>query len=368
MLCFVPPERVIRFALRTVIAVLLLIIATGTLLEIVSITRQVIVWIFIAVFFALAMGPLVDWFQAHGVRNRGLATGLSFLAVLGALAALAATLVPTLISQVNDLVDQFPAYVADLTEGKGRLGFLQEDFQIVDKVEKAVKDGGATKLLGLSGTALAVTKGVLTIVVATVTIIFLTFFMLLEGKQWTERFYSLLPEGSQERWRRVGRDIQRTVGGYVTGNLLLSVIAGVVSTVVFLVVGLPYAVALGLIVALFDLIPLAGATIAAVIVTTIAVVGDSVQSGIIVGIFFLIYQQLENHLLQPVVYGRTVQLSPLAVLVSVLIGGALAGVLGALGAIPVAGTIQVFLREWISHRRERLVAPIRSDPAPETVV
>ena len=364
----VPPERVIRFALRTVIAVLLLIIATVALIEIVSVTRQVIIWIFIAIFFALAMSPLVDWFQARVVKNRGLATGLAFVTVLGALAALAATLVPTLVSQVNDLVDELPTYVADLTAGKGRLGFLQEDYQIVDKVEKAVKDGGATKLLGLSGTALAVTKGVLTIVVAAITIVFLTFFMLLEGRQWTERFYSLLPSGSEERWRRIGTDIQRTVGGYVTGNLLLSVIAGVVSTVVFLLVGLPYAVALGLIVALFDLIPLAGATIAAVIVTTIAVVGDSVQSGIIVGIFFLVYQQLENHVLQPVVYGRTVQLSPLAVLVAVLIGGSLAGVLGALGAIPVAGTIQVLLREWIAHRRERVVVPGPGEPQPETVV
>jgi predicted PurR-regulated permease PerM len=119
---------------------------------------------------------------------------------------------------------------------------------------------------------------------------------------------------------------------------------------VLLGVGVPYAVALGLIVAILDLVPLAGATIAAILVTTVAFL-DTTTSGVIVLVFFVIYQQLENHVLQPIVYGRTVQLSPLAVLIAVLIGAELAGVIGALAAIPVAGTIQVLLRDWLEHRR-----------------
>jgi predicted PurR-regulated permease PerM len=114
----------------------------------------------------------------------------------------------------------------------------------------------------------------------------------------------------------------------------------------------PYALALGLLVALLDLVPLVGATIAAIIVTTVAFVStDSIWSGIVVLIFFVVYQQLENHLLQPLVYGRTVQLSPLIVLIAVLIGASLAGVLGALGAIPVAGTLQVLVLDWLAHRK-----------------
>ncbi len=182
------------------------------------------------------------------------------------------------------------------------------------------------------------------------TIAFLTFFMLLEGPAWVERFYSLLPPESQPRWRAIGRDVYRTVGGYVTGNLAISLIAGIVSTAVLLILGVPYAVALGLLVALLDLIPLAGATIAAVVVTTVGFL-DSTTSGIVLLVFFIVYQQLENHVLQPVVYGRTVQLSPLAVLIAVLIGAQLAGVIGALAAIPIAGTIQVILRDWLRHRR-----------------
>jgi predicted PurR-regulated permease PerM len=136
----------------------------------------------------------------------------------------------------------------------------------------------------------------------------------------------------------------------VTGNLLISLIAGSLTTAVLLAKGVKYAVALGVLVAIFDLIPLAGATIAAVIIGTVAFL-DSVTAGVVVIAFFIVYQQVENHILQPVVYGRTVQLSPLAVLISVLIGAELAGVLGALAAIPVAGTLQVIFLDWLRHRR-----------------
>src|SRR6185436_597440 len=159
----------------------------------------------------------------------------------------------------------------------------------------------------------------------------------------------------------VGHDIYRTVGGYVTGNLLISLIAGTLTTVVLLALGVPFAVALGVIVAILDLIPLAGATIAAIIIGTVAFL-HSITAGIVVVIFFIVYQQLENHFLQPVIYGRTVQLSPLAVLIAVLIGAELAGILGALAAIPVAGTIQVILRDQLSSRRALDVEAEHGEP------
>jgi predicted PurR-regulated permease PerM len=223
-----------------------------------------------------------------------------------------------------------------------------------------VQGGGVGKFAVGAGAAFSVTKSILTAVVATLTIIFMTFFMLLEGPAWMERVYGLLPEQSQPRWRRVGHDIYRTVGGYVTGNLLISLIAGVTSGLMLWIVGVPYAVVLGLLVALLDLIPLAGATIAAIVVVLVAIAASGATAAIIVGVFFLIYQQLENHIIQPLVYGRTVQLSPLAVLVSVLIGAQIAGVLGALAAIPIAGTLQVVLVDWRRSRAERIVAATSS--------
>jgi predicted PurR-regulated permease PerM len=274
--------------------------------------------------------------------------------------AVGATFVPKLIDEVNGFVEALPNYVHDLTHGRGRLGFLETKYHVVEKVQEQVKDGGAKRVLGLSGAALSVTKSIISIVAATVTIVFLTFFMLLEGGAWMDRVYSLFPEQSQARWRRVGHDIYRTVGGYVTGNILISLIAGASITVVLLIMGVPYAVALGLLVAFLDLIPLAGATIAGIVVCLVAFL-HSVPAGIVVLVFFVVYQQIENHFLQPVIYGRTVQLSPLAVLVSVLVGAELAGILGALAAIPVAGAIQVVVRDQLSQRRS-IVTPATAAP------
>jgi predicted PurR-regulated permease PerM len=354
-------ERLVRFRPRAILVVLGIILAGVVLIEVVMAARGILIWIFVAIFLATALNPAVDGLQRGGVRRRGLAVAVVFVTAILAIAALGATIIPTIVAQVNDFVDEVPNYVEDLTAGRGRLGFLEREYQITERVREALSEGGASRLLGISGTALAVTKGVVTAVVATVTIAFLTLFMLLEGPAWVERLYSLLPEEKQPRWRKVGYDIYRTIGGYVTGNLTISLIAGIVSTAVLLGVGVPYAVALGLLVAILDLIPLAGATIAAVLVSTVAFL-DSTTSGIIVLIFFIVYQQLENHVLQPVVYGRTVQLSPLAVLIAVLIGAELAGVIGALAAIPVAGAIQVILVDWLAHRRLQPAEPPGAAP------
>ena len=327
-------------------------IAVAIMLEIVWIARQVLTWILIAIFLTLALNPAVEWFQRHGVKSRGAAAGITFVLALLAIVVLAALFIPTLVHEVNGFVKALPGYVDDVAHRKGRLGFLETKYHVAERVRNAVASGGTSGLLGLTGTALAITKGIITAIVATVTITFMTFFMLLEGPVWMDRFYNLLPEQSRDRWRGIGHRIYRTVGGYVTGNLFISIIAGAVSTVVLLALGVPYAVALGLLVAILDLIPLAGATIAAIIVVTVGVI-HSVVAGIVLVVFFVVYQQLENHIIQPIVYSRTVQLSPLAILISVLIGAQLAGVLGALAAIPIAGTLQVLFTAWLDERRKR---------------
>jgi predicted PurR-regulated permease PerM len=350
-------ERVVRFSVRTVLAVIALVIAAWALLTILSVTRQVITWLLVSLFLAMALNPAVEWFMRHGIKRRGQAAGLTYALALIAIAAIGYAFIPTLVGQVNDFVQAVPGYVDDLTKGRGRLGFLETKYHIVEKIREQVNQGGASKVLGLTGAAISITKSVISLVVATITIAFLTFFMLLEGPAWMERFYGLLPERSQPRWRKICHDVYRTVGGYVTGNLLISLIAGGLTTVVLLIMGVPFAVALGLIVAILDLIPLAGATIAAILIGTVAFL-HSIPAGIVVVVFFILYQQIENHLLQPVVYGRTVQLSPLAVLISILIGAELAGILGALGAIPVAGSLQVLLTDWLRHRHERAAAAL----------
>jgi predicted PurR-regulated permease PerM len=356
-------ERVVRFSVRTVLAVIGLVIAAWALLTLISVTRQVITWLLVALFLAMALNPAVDWFMRHGVKKRGYAAGLTYVLALVGIAAIGYAFVPTLVNQVNDFVHAVPGYVDDLTKGKGRFGFLETKYQIVEKIREQINKGGATKVLGLTGAAVTVTKSVISLVVATITIAFLTFFMLLEGPMWMERIFGLLPEESRPRWRKVGNDVYRTVGGYVSGNLVISLIAGTLTTIVLLALGVPFAIALGVIVAILDLIPLAGATIAGIIIGIVAFI-HSLTAGIVVVIFFVVYQQLENHFLQPVVYSRTVQLSPLAVLVAILIGAKVAGILGALGAIPIAGAIQVLLIDWQQHRKPR-PAGARESAVPE---
>jgi predicted PurR-regulated permease PerM len=343
------PVRVVDFLPRTVFRVVGILLATAIVLEVIWIARHVLTWIFIALFLALALNPAVDRLEAR-LKRRALATGIVYIAALALVIGIGFLFIPTLVNQVNDFAGKVPNYLDDLTKGRGRLGFLQEKYHLVDKARKALQEGGASKLFGFSGAALSLAAGVVNAVLATVTIAFMTLFMLLEGRKWIESFFSLLAPAPQRRWRAVGHDIYRTVGGYVTGNLLISLIAGGLTTIVLLILGVPYAVALGLIVAILDLIPLAGATIAAIIVGGVAFL-HSIPAGIIVIVFFILYQQVENHILQPVVYGRTVQLSPLVVLISVLIGAQIAGVLGALAAIPVAGSLQVIFIDWLRHRR-----------------
>jgi predicted PurR-regulated permease PerM len=345
-----PDERVVAFRPRTIINVALLLVGVGIVLWVAWVSRRVLIWTFVSAFLAVALSPAVDALQRRGLHRRGAAAAVVYLLMIAIIAALGALFVPTLVDQVNSLVDQAPKYVRDLTHGRGPLGFLETKYHVVERVQEAVQGNGSGRLAGGATAALDVTRSVITFVAGVVTILFMTFFMLLEGAAWRDRLIALLPPGGQERAHRMAGEIANTIGGYVTGNLLISVIAGFFTTIVLLIVGVPFALALGLLVAILDLIPLAGATLAAIIVTLVALT-HSLTAAILVAVFFIVYQQLENHLLQPIVYGRTVKLSPLAILVAVLVGAEVAGVIGALGAIPVAGTIQIIISDWLQHRR-----------------
>ena len=336
-------DRWVRVRPRTVLQIAGLVIAVWALLHVLSVAREVIISAFVALFLALAINPLVEWLKRPVVARRGLAVTLAVLLVLigdrrdrRALRADA--------HRPDEQVRQAaPDYVDDLTKGRGRLGFLETKYHIVEKargVHRQRRRPQGLRVLGHRGRR---HEGVLNIVVATITIFVMTFFMLLEGPAGWSASTASCPEQSQPRWRAVGRDIYRTVGGYVTGNLLISLIAGVTAAIVLLILGVPFAVALGLLVAILDLIPLAGATIAAVIVCAVGFLHSLIAGHRRLVFWFIVYQQLENHLLQPAIYGRTVKISPLVVLIAVLIGAKLAGILGALGAIPVAGAIQILI-------------------------
>jgi predicted PurR-regulated permease PerM len=346
------PTREVVVRPRTVLMVIGLVVAAWLSLWVVRSTWQVLTWVLIAVVLALALDPAVRALERRGL-GRGTAVICTMLVALAVFALIATLLVPPLLEEATGLVEATPAALADLSSGRGPLGELQRDHDIVGRLRDAVQERGAEGILGITSPAMAVVQGVLNLVAATVTVFFLCLFMLLEGRRWADAFVEALPERNRGTWRRILRGVAGTVSGYVTGNLVISVIAGVVAGVAMIVLDVPYALPLAVLVALLDLIPLVGATAGAVIVCAVAWFTAGPVAFVALAAVFLVYQQIENSVIQPVVYGRAVRLSPLSVLLAVLIGSALAGVVGALAAIPVAASGQVVVREVMAARRER---------------
>jgi predicted PurR-regulated permease PerM len=204
----------------------------------------------------------------------------------------------------------------------------------------------------VAGSGLGVALTAAGTVIGLVVIAFMTFFMLLEGPTWVERLMSLLPESVEPRCRRIGAGISRTVSGFVAGNLLASLLAGAITAGVLFVGGLPYPIPLGVLVGFLDLLPIFGAFIALVVVAAVAFAHGIVTGLIVTGVVF-IYHQVEVYYLRPIIYGRMIELSPLAILVAATIGTEVAGPLGAIASIPVGGAIQLIFAEVLDARYNR---------------
>jgi predicted PurR-regulated permease PerM len=333
-------------------------VAIGALLLLAAIyaARTVLVELIVSIVLALAAEPLVQTLERRGLR-RGTAVGISFALVALALVVFAYLLLKPLVDETTRLVHDAPALLEELSHGKGRLGFLEERFQAVERLQGAVDSGSLT---ATAGPALNVLDATVRTGGALVFVLFLTLFVQLGGRQWYEALVALAPESGRPRIRRTGEGIAAAVGGYVTGNLFISVVAGTVTALVLVAAAVPYPIALGLIVAIFDLIPLVGATIGTVIVGGVALTTEGIVTAAIVVVAMILYQQLENHALQQFVYHRTVKLSPLAIALSVALGAEVGGVVGALLGIPFASTLKVVSGELVAWRRDAAAPPARS--------
>jgi predicted PurR-regulated permease PerM len=339
---------------RTILAVIGLVLATALLLYIVMETRQVLTWIVIAAFFAVALYPLVGWIQRRvlGDRLRSLATLLVFLLVFLALAGLVTLFAVPLAREGTKFAGQLPDLIDQARAGRGPIGDLLQRTNALEYVQN--NEGKIRSFAtGLTTPAAGVLRGIATGIAGAVTIFVLSYLMVLEGPKAVDGALNLFEPRTATRIRRVGADCAKSITGYLSGNLLISVICGILTYIVLKVSGVQFAGLIALFVAIADLIPLVGATLGAV-VATIAGFVHSVPAGIAVIVFFVIYQQLENHLLQPLIFARTVKLNPLTVIIAILIAVELAGILGALLAIPVASMIQVIVRDLWDHRRGRL--------------
>ncbi len=363
-------------AILAAVAIVVLVYLAG---KVVDRLRGVILLLVVAGFIALLLNPLVIVLQ-RPLRRRGVAvTVVTLLAVL-AFAGLAAAFGYPLVNGISHLAGNLPVYVRNAQHGRGWIGQLVTRYHLQNWIQK-----NAPKLASygrdLAQPALSVGAGAFSLLFSLLTIFALVVLMLLEGPKMRTAVLGLMAPDRGARYSRVAREVNRSVTGYMLGNFATSVIAGLVVLATLLLLGVPFPFLWALWVALVDFLPMIGGALAGIPVALFAFT-HSVSAGLITIVVFLVYTQVENHVLNPVIMSRTVRINPLLVLVSILfgaslgswVGGLFGGFVAALLAIPLAGAIQVVMREaWRTTAPEQPAEPagagaggLVGGPAPAT--
>ena len=351
----IAPSQVMR---TVAIAILTAAVVLGALFLIWQL-RTFVSWFVAALFLAAVLNPLVNWFQRrHRMIKRPLAIGLTYLGLLVALLLIVGIFLPVIVGQINSLikfiggVQNAPGgpqeYIKGLFQQNGSGSLYQKVSGQLGNIQSQVQDLAKSVL---SSTP-EVISGIGGYVAALATVLTLTFFLILGSERYLNAGVGLFAETYRPLVRRLLTQSAGAVTGYVTGNLAISSICGVSTFIVLLVLGMPYAAALALLVAVLDLVPLVGATLGGAL---LVIVGLFVApwKAVVLLIFILIYQQVESSVLQPLVYSRAVHLNGLVILIAVLVGGMLLGIPGALLAVPVAEIIRIVVTDLLAYRRER---------------
>jgi predicted PurR-regulated permease PerM len=313
----------------------------------------------IALFLAAVLNPAVSWLQRrHRLMKRPLAIGLTYLGVLVALLLVVGIFVPVLVDQINGFINfvttaanapEGPTeYLKGLAKDNGLGGLVQRFADQIDELRKQL-GGVLQNLLSASGQIAISVAGLLA---ALATVLTLTFFLILGSERYVNAGVGLFPERHQPLVRRLLSQSAGAISGYITGNLAISVICGITTFIVLLLLGMPYAAPLALLVAVLDLIPLVGATLGGAL---LVIVGLFVApwKAVVLLIYIVVYQQIEGSILQPMVYSHAVQLNALVIFIAVLVGGLLLGIPGALLAIPVVEIMRIVVTEVLAYRRKR---------------
>jgi predicted PurR-regulated permease PerM len=346
-------------AQQTARNVLVAIIVVATV-YVLWLLREVLLLAVLALFVAVALSGPVGYLTRRLRLPRALAILLVYACLAGLIALLGLLVLPPLVRECEELLRAIPAYIRDLAD-EGVFQRWDKEYGIVDKLQ-----GEAGKLPGVLEGALgeleAITIGAIERVVEMIAILAVAFLLLLDAPRVLEFVYRQLPPEREERARKLAADTARAVSGYVAGVFAVAALAGVVSFLVMLILGIPFAVPLAVVMAFFALLPLVGSSIGAVVIAFVAAFEGL---GIVLAWagFWVVYQQTETHVLGPLVYRRAVDLRPVFVILSVLAGATLMGILGALLAIPAAATIQILVREWWQMREESRVAAAAPEPA-----
>jgi len=331
---------------RSVLRVVVVVLAVLVVVAIVRLLWQPLSWIVIASFLAVALSGPVNLLHRH--MRRGLAVAIVYLSLLLIPIGVAAAILPPLVSQGVDFVNNLPKYSTDLrnqVEKNPKLAKINKKFGITDQLSKLAAN--APSKIGEAATVVRDLGGaIVSSIFAGFTIFVLSIFMVARGRDWIEGLLRLRGGRQADATAVALERIGNAVGNYIAGAAVQATLAAATAFVVLTALGVPFAGALAVLVGLFDLLPLVGATIAAVFVGVVTVFNDFPAATIIWAIFAIAYQQFENYVIQPQIQKRAVELEPFIVLVSVLFGAELFGVIGAILAIPFAASVQIAVQEW----------------------
>ena len=322
------------------------VLATAVAAAAVYTARGVLIWALIAMFLAISLDPAVRMLVRWHIR-RGLAILVVVLVTLGLVAAFLQSVIPAMADQFPALVKAFPHYLARLQDRSSSFRQISDRYHLTSQINKLL----ASLPARLSSGALGFTKRLFSALASTLTVSVLTVYFLADLPRLRRGTALLFPRAHRARFARIADVMVDKVGAYMIGNILISLIAGVAAFAALTALGVPFAVPLAFLVAVTDLIPMVGATLGAVICVTVALLATRLwPTSVLVAVFFVAYQQMENYLIAPRIMRRPVQLSPAAVLLAGLIGGAALGLIGALMAIPITAGIKVLMSERLQAR------------------
>jgi predicted PurR-regulated permease PerM len=336
---------------RTAIITVTVLAIVGLALLLIRV-RTILLWVLIGIILAVALQPVVGWLERHH-WNRVLASLVVSLGTVLVIVGVIIAVAWPVVTQADNFIRALPGLVDSLFGARGSLHFVEVNLHVVERLRSISPSQVGKVLLGNQATIVSAVTKAASIVAAAVTILTIMVMMLIEGpRAWGAVLNVTM--GEERIWtQRIGDNFLRATGGYVRGNLAISLVAGIGSYIVLKILGIPYAETLAVLVAILDIVPLVGATIGAVIVCIVGFATGGVVDGIVLVVFFVLYQQFENNVLQNLVYSKTVSLSPLVVFIAALIGATLGGIVGVLLAIPLASAGWVLGRDLLALRKAR---------------
>ncbi|HET9098677.1 MAG TPA: AI-2E family transporter [Candidatus Saccharimonadales bacterium] len=360
------PEVAVTISTGTFIRLTLLTIASLILLLAVKKAEHAFVLIFISFFLALALNGPVIWISkfipGKMKHNLALATSLSYLFVIILLGIFIASIVPPLVKQTDTLIKEAPHLLNEFRGQNGAVGNFIRHYHLQNEIHSLSKQL-SSRLSNISGNAFSEAKSVSSSFFSLVTILALTFMMIVEGPKWLRIINDILPERHHATAAKLGADMYAVIRGFVNGQVLLAALAAVLIMPAVLLLHIGFAAGILVIIFICGLIPLIGHTIGAIIVTTIALF-HNVTSAVIILAYYITYQQIENYLIQPRIQANSTNMSPLLVFSSVIIGVNFGGLLGGLVAIPIAGCLRIAVLEYL-YSRNIINAPKIKDPVKE---